>query len=40
MALIIAFLISIGIVTSPEQVTDELVQQYESQIIILDVGGV
>ena len=36
MALIFALLFSLGIITSPDQVTDELTQQYENQIIILD----
>ena len=36
MALIIALLISMGIVSTPDQVTDNLVQQYECQIIVLD----
>lgn len=39
MALIIALLISLGIVTSPEQVTGQLIQQYECEIIILDSAG-
>lgn len=36
MALLIALLISLGIVSTPDQVTNEMVQQYECQIIILD----
>lgn len=36
MALLIALLISLGIVSTPDQVTNEMVQQYECQIIILE----
>ena len=33
-ALVIALLLSLGVITSPEQATDEMIQQYE--VIILD----
>jgi hypothetical protein len=36
MALLIALLLSIGIISSPDQVTDEMIQEYENCIIILD----
>lgn len=36
MALIVAFLISLGIITSPEQVSNTIIQQYECEIIILE----
>jgi hypothetical protein len=39
MALIIALLISLGIINSPDQATDQLIQQYECDIIILDDRG-
>lgn len=39
MALIIALLISLGVITSSDQATDQLIQQYECDIIILDDRG-
>lgn len=36
MAAIIALLITLGIITSPDQATDELIQQYQQEIIIVD----
>jgi hypothetical protein len=40
MTLIIAFLISLGVITSPEQATNELIQQYECQIVVEDMENV
>ena len=40
MALLIAFLLSIGIISAPDQITDEMIQEYENCIIILDDWGV
>jgi hypothetical protein len=40
MMLIIAFLICLGVIMSSEQATDELIHQYESQIVIEDMGTV
>lgn len=39
MEIIIALLISIGIITSPDQATPELIKQYETEIIILETNG-
>ena len=36
MAAIIALLISLGIITSSDQATDELIQQYQQEIIVAD----
>jgi hypothetical protein len=37
MTLIIAFLIALGVITSPEQATEDLIQQYECEVIITDL---
>jgi hypothetical protein len=37
MTLIIAFLIALGVITSPEQATEVLIQQYESCIVVDDI---
>lgn len=39
MVAIIAFLLSIGVISSPDQATPELIGQYETQIINSDMEG-
>ena len=36
MVAIIAFLLSIGVISSPDQATQELIDQYETQIYTAD----
>lgn len=39
MVAIIAFLLSLGIISSPDQATPELVNQYETQVVSTDIDG-
>jgi hypothetical protein len=36
MAAIIAILLTFGIISAPEEATNELIQQYQQEIVILD----
>jgi hypothetical protein len=36
MAAIIAILLTLGIISAPEEATNELIQQYQQEIVILD----
>lgn len=37
MIAVIAFLLSLGIISSPDQATPDLINQYESQILIAEI---
>ena len=40
MAALIAFLIGLGIITSPSEMTDELYDQYHHEIVIVDAAEI
>lgn len=39
MVAIIAFLLSIGVISSPDEATPEVVEQYETQIVNAELEG-
>ncbi|WP_262510353.1 hypothetical protein [Flavilitoribacter nigricans] len=39
MVAVIAFLLSIGIISSPDQATPELIEQYETQVVGTDLDS-
>lgn len=39
MVAVIAFLLSIGMISSPDQATPEMIDQYETQIVGTDMEG-